>query len=249
MPARHVVPLRASGRLPPLFCLPPVYGLGFAYAGLARELDPERPIYCLQAPGIGNAESFAATIDDAAREYSALLTTVRPVGPYHLFGWSFGGLMAHAVACRLQQQGHRIAQLTVIDAYPRATSVTGRLGSISKYLHAIREHLEDGLQRNGGEVIDRLLRLTINHAMFMKSFRPAVFDGDMLLIAAQENHDLRVLWEPFVRGRIETHAIPWAHMDMMTREPLRVIGPLVEAAATAAAGTLRRDVPATVNVA
>jgi amino acid adenylation domain-containing protein len=249
MPARRVVPLRASGTLPPLFCLPPVYGLSFAYAGLARELDAERPIYCLQATGIRNGESFAVTIDDAAREYAALVTSERPAGPYHLFGWSFGGLMAHAVACQLQQQGQRIAQLTVIDAYPRATSVTGRLGSISNYLNGVREHLQDGLQQAGRDDIDRLLRLTINHAMFMKSFRPAVFDGDMLLVAAQENQDLRGLWEPFVRGTIETHVIPCSHMEMMTREQLRIIGPLVEAGANAGAGLPRLDVTPAVQLA
>lgn len=50
--------------------------------------------------------------------YVAEIRAVQPHGPYHLLGWSFGGLVAHAVAARLEELGEEVALLALLDSYP-----------------------------------------------------------------------------------------------------------------------------------
>src|SRR6185437_10675158 len=94
-------------------CLPPATGLGWSYAGLVRGLDPERPVYALQAVEDG---PLPGSIDELARHYAALVRKIQPSGPWLLAGWSFGALLAHAVACRLEE----VALLALLDGYPLA---------------------------------------------------------------------------------------------------------------------------------
>ncbi|MGH8881423.1 MAG: AMP-binding protein, partial [Stackebrandtia sp.] len=44
-----VLPLRAQGSRPPLFCVHPAAGIGWVYSGLLRGLGAEQPVYGLQA--------------------------------------------------------------------------------------------------------------------------------------------------------------------------------------------------------
>src|SRR5262249_49937648 len=113
-----VLPLRASGNLPPLFCIHPGGGLSLSYSGLMRHLPPDRPIYGLQARGIAHPEMAPETLEDMAADYLQTIQQIQPSGPYNLLGWSLGGLVAHAIATRLQAQGERVALLALLDSYP-----------------------------------------------------------------------------------------------------------------------------------
>ncbi len=53
-----------------------------------------------------------------AAHYVQPIRHVQPTGPYHLLGWSFGGLVAHAIATRLQNAGEQVDLLALLDAYP-----------------------------------------------------------------------------------------------------------------------------------
>ncbi|WP_258040392.1 thioesterase domain-containing protein, partial [Streptomyces sp. SM9] len=48
--------------------------------------------------------------------YLDLLRTVQPSGPYRLLGWSYGGFVAHAMACALQERGEEVELLALLDA-------------------------------------------------------------------------------------------------------------------------------------
>ncbi|CAM5269158.1 thioesterase domain-containing protein [Streptomyces narbonensis] len=96
----------------------PAAGISWVYAGLLRHLGPERPLYGLQARGLTPSELPAAGLDSMVKDYLAQLRSVQPEGPYHLLGWSFGGLVAHALATRLRAEGQEVALLALMDAYP-----------------------------------------------------------------------------------------------------------------------------------
>ncbi|MEE1751002.1 amino acid adenylation domain-containing protein, partial [Streptomyces sp. SP18CS02] len=126
-----VLPLRPRSALAqavPLFCVHPAAGISWVYAGLLRHLGPERPVYGLQARGLTPPEPPAAGFDAMVKDYLAELRSVQPEGPYHLIGWSFGGLVAHALATRLRAEGQEVALLAIMDGYPHlapAPSGTG----------------------------------------------------------------------------------------------------------------------------
>jgi len=113
-----LLPLRARGALPPLFCLHPAGGLSWCYSGLPRHLHPERPVYGLQAAALSGG-GLPSTVGDMARTYLDEIRTVQAHGPYHLLGWSFGGAVAHVVATDLQARGEEVAFLALLDAYPQ----------------------------------------------------------------------------------------------------------------------------------
>ncbi|WOC13045.1 amino acid adenylation domain-containing protein [Gordonia sp. MP11Mi] len=114
--------LRTEGRRPPLFCVHPAGGLAWFYGGLAPHLA-DRPIYGLQDPAVVAGEPELASITDLAKRYVDEIRRVSPTGPYHLLGWSLGGLVAHAMAVELQGRGERVDFLAVMDAAPAGDDV------------------------------------------------------------------------------------------------------------------------------
>ncbi len=100
-----LLPIRSQGSLPPLFCLHPVGGLCWPYANLLRHTHDEQPLYGIQARGFADDRSLPSTLDEVVAESVEQIRSVRPHGPYRLLGWSFGGILAHMVAARLQAEG------------------------------------------------------------------------------------------------------------------------------------------------
>ncbi|HEY1917834.1 MAG TPA: amino acid adenylation domain-containing protein [Streptosporangiaceae bacterium] len=100
----------------PLFVIHPVGGTVSSYLQLARELDEVFQVYGLEAPGLrtdaGTAPSLAALVSD----YTRRIRSVQPAGPYHLAGWSIGGVIAFEIARQLEQSGERVASLVLLDA-------------------------------------------------------------------------------------------------------------------------------------
>ncbi|MES4909178.1 alpha/beta fold hydrolase, partial [Streptomyces sp. NPDC000395] len=117
-PFDPLLPIRSGGEEPPLFCVHPVSGLSWCYAGLLRHIPEGVPIYGLQSRGLMGKEPLPTSLEEMARDYVELMRSVQPVGPYRLLGWSFGGLVAHAIAALLQGQGEVVSLLTMLDAYP-----------------------------------------------------------------------------------------------------------------------------------
>src|SRR5262245_24403445 len=52
------------------------------------------------------------------RSMSTSCVRFSQLGPYHLLGWSFGGLVAHEMAGRLQEAHEDVALLALLDSYP-----------------------------------------------------------------------------------------------------------------------------------
>ncbi|MCP9619502.1 amino acid adenylation domain-containing protein [Nocardia otitidiscaviarum] len=104
----------------PLFCVHPIGGVAWSFAGLAAHTD--RPIYGLQSPALSSTAPLPDSIEDWARLYVKHLRAVQPDGPYHLLGWSLGGVLAHAMAVQLQDEGERVALLAVMDSHLHRTS-------------------------------------------------------------------------------------------------------------------------------
>jgi nonribosomal peptide synthetase DhbF len=113
-----VLPLRTKGTANPLFCVHPALGISWCYAGLLRHVSASRPIYGLQARAILRPESTPETIDNMVDDYVEQILEIQPAGPYYLLGWSFGGLVAQAIAVRLQRLGHQISFLALLDSFP-----------------------------------------------------------------------------------------------------------------------------------
>ena len=249
----RVLSLRPRGSLPPIFCVHPVSGLSWCYAGLLRQLSPERPIYGLQASGIALEAPLPISIEAIAQDYLAAIRELQPTGPYHLLGYSLGGHIAHAMACRLQREGEELALLAIIDSHLFAPAMEvssdreilefgaqlmgldpeepdGKPFNIAARLEVARreEHVLAGLEQ---EHIERILRLAVHHARLAQDFRPGRFEGDLLLFFAAESQtqpQLSETWAAYAAGRIEAHGIDCGHRDMTQPVHMTAIGRLLE---------------------
>ena len=130
-----LVALRGSGAKPPLFCMHPIGGTTvFCFDPLARALGPEQPVYGLQARLANPARNGHETIEAMAQRYLSAVRAARPEGPYHLCGWSLGGVVAFEMAQQLTRAGIAVGSLTLFDTYvPLAHSRFDR-GSIIKMI-------------------------------------------------------------------------------------------------------------------
>jgi thioesterase domain-containing protein len=211
--------LRSGSDLPPLFCVHPAGGFGWSYAGLLRHLRSGRPIYALQARGLSSTGDGTAStelpesVGEVAEDCLAMIRSVQPEGPYHLLGWSFGGLVAHEVASRLQASGGEVALLTLLDSFPkpgadRATTqdvmaerdfLAGMLDLAGYDSVAVAdaaadpERVAELLARHGGvfagldaERITMLHRIFENNARLAARHVPGAYEGDALLFTATE---------------------------------------------------------------
>lgn len=115
-----LVPLAAGdGRRPPLVLVHPGLGTTLCFVDLARRLaadaDGGPSILGLQAPGLADGEATPDRVEEFARRYIDALQRRCAGGPVHLAGYSFGGLVAFEMACRLQEAGAPVASLTILD--------------------------------------------------------------------------------------------------------------------------------------
>ncbi|MGH3779458.1 MAG: condensation domain-containing protein, partial [Pseudonocardiaceae bacterium] len=208
-----ILPLRTQGRHPPLFCIHPRGGISWSYCGLIKYLGPDHPIYGVQARSLARPEPRPTSIEQMAADYANQIRKVQPVGPYCLLGWSFGGLVAHAVATELQQHGDQVALLAILDAYPtcghhahkevRALDEHDMLIALLDTVdHDLKIEIREGksltyanamgILRSRGSALasleehhlSTLSEISTNNSHIAIDFIPSRFRGDLLLFTA-----------------------------------------------------------------
>jgi amino acid adenylation domain-containing protein len=112
-----LVPIRASGTREPLFCIHASGGQVMPYYALAASLDSNRPVYGLQSRALAGPHLEHESIERMAAEYADAIRRKQPEGPYHLMGWSMGGVIAVSVAGELERSGQKVAFVGLIDSY------------------------------------------------------------------------------------------------------------------------------------
>ncbi|MFD7257616.1 amino acid adenylation domain-containing protein [Streptomyces sp. NPDC059874] len=256
----HFTPMltiQPEGDRTPLFCVHSGVGLSLSYLTLVPYLHPDQPVYALQSPTVVDGAPLPESIEENAAEYIRLIKEVRPEGPYHLLGWSFGGLLAYEMAVQLRAAGDEVGLLTVMDSFPRTDAVDERdeqvrLGWLMEGIGHHRDEfggrrlapddlyetlLRDGspLARMGRERLGRVVDLMGRHQLLNTRYKPGEYAGDVELFLAEhspwgEVTDKDVLWKEFMTGSVRVHRIDCAHDDMLNPEPLTAIGPALRTA-------------------
>jgi amino acid adenylation domain-containing protein len=111
----HLVALRPHGSGRPLFIVHGMFGNVVHLRALAEGLDTNRPIYGLQAQGADLRLPPHTTTAEMASAYLFAIREIQPSGPYALAGYSFGGLIAFEMACRLLESGEHVDVLALFD--------------------------------------------------------------------------------------------------------------------------------------
>jgi nonribosomal peptide synthetase DhbF len=236
-----LLPIRSTGRSIPLFCIHPGGGFSWSYSRLIPHIPADHPIYGLQARNLVERKNVPKTIEEMATEYLSFIQEIQPVGPYNLLGWSFGGLVAHAIATHLQSVGQEVALLALLDSYPShgASSLhsSGAQHDIERYFAGAADDLVrnalDNLRREGQiqftleeHHFDAITGVLMNNVRLMGKFVPQRFHGDVLLFvtATGEAKPPIETWKSFVDGEIKVHCLDCTHDTMMDSLPAAKVG-------------------------
>ena len=111
-----LIPLQTAGTRVPFFCVHPAGGIVYCFGELARAMGQDRPFWGFQARGLDGEAAPVADITQMATDYVAALRVTQPEGPYHLGGWSLGGLVAFEMARQLVADGEAVATLAILDS-------------------------------------------------------------------------------------------------------------------------------------
>ncbi|WP_175361082.1 alpha/beta fold hydrolase [Bradyrhizobium sp. STM 3843] len=110
----HVVELRRSDRGTPLVCFPGSGGDPRIFCELAAALGESQSVYAINMEWLCRARG-RFTVEQVAALYLDVVQSIKGAGPYCLCGYSFGGIVAYEIARLLQEQGHRVAFVALLD--------------------------------------------------------------------------------------------------------------------------------------
>jgi amino acid adenylation domain-containing protein len=109
----RLIPL-AAGTGDPIYCWPGLGGYPMNLRLLADRVGLGRPFYGIQAYGINVGEEPYSTIRQMAEADVRMIRERQPVGPYLLWGYSFGARVAFEAAYQLEAAGEEVAHLFLI---------------------------------------------------------------------------------------------------------------------------------------
>ncbi|MFC8313387.1 amino acid adenylation domain-containing protein [Gordonia sp. NPDC057258] len=244
LPLRRTSSDAGSDAPAPLFVVHPAIGLSWSFTSLLPHLPADRAVYGLQHPAFAG-DPCPQTIADLAQVYVAKLRTVSPEGPYHLLGWSLGGLIAHEMAVQLQEAGETVEQLVVLDSYVVAERPDlDTEASIAELMREFGLDVPDGGEEGTEPSVADAFRvisaaggalgglseetLTTVHEVFRhasplaRNWRPRVFDGDLTFVTATvDAHDgppAVTDWRSKVTGRVVEVQATSTHARMLLPE-------------------------------
>lgn len=111
----RILPVRAEGRLPPLFIAHNVGGdVGFGTT-MAMALGGDQPVYATYSLTGANEAAGPERMEEQAAALVEAIRSVQPHGPYYLIGYSFGAHLALEIAQQFLDAREPIAFLGVID--------------------------------------------------------------------------------------------------------------------------------------
>ncbi|GAC66273.1 non-ribosomal peptide synthetase [Gordonia soli] len=194
---------RNEGTPAPLFVIHPAIGLSWSFTSLLPHIAGDRAVYGLQNPSLSGAQA-PATIADLAADYVARIREIAPHGPYHLLGWSLGGIVAQEVAVALQRDGHDVGQLVLLDSYvvadrpelhvaPSVRELLSEFGLDvgTEDAEPDLDEVADALHGTAGPLaelsrddLEAVYRVFVDASPLAESWQPRTFSGDAVFVSA-----------------------------------------------------------------
>jgi amino acid adenylation domain-containing protein len=199
-----------------LFCFPPGVGYGIAYIGLAKYLE-DYTLYCF---------NFLEH-DQRLDKYIELITGHQPCGPYRLFAFSAGGELAMEVANRLEQQGHEVSDIILLDCY-RTTS-HWQASTLKEFLDVVLQSLE----AMGIEFLkDKVTQKINQYTLYLRNLSLVPSNAGIHLVTAEDRKEresrylpgkqkkqnkdpISIDWAELTRGNCTTYNGFGLHVQML----------------------------------
>jgi thioesterase domain-containing protein len=253
-----VLPLR-EGTGPPLFCAPPLVGVSWCYLALSQRIQSGNPVFGLQSRGLRRQEPLPVDMAELARDFADQIRLVQPDGPHHLFGWSLGGNMAHAIAEELERRGHEVGLLVLGDATPALPYSFGRaadnawrvcnfvlrefgyqpaiaqdeLAPEARLLALVRARPGLGFDSWPDERVLTLPRVVRNNLAISQAHRPGRVSCPVLFLSATREQPPTAKkvasWRPHAGGAIDAVEVDCLHEHMLLPQPVQQLAAAISA--------------------
>jgi thioesterase domain-containing protein len=254
--APMVVALRGEGVGAPFFCFTGGGAPGITLRALSE--TTEHPFYGIQPRGLEERALPDHSVAAAARRAMRGVRAAQSMGPYFVGGYSFGGLLAFEMACRLVAEGERIGLLVILDtpAPGHDRAVHTRRARLHARAQGLQRETPDTGLRRPAVVMSRAAGFAARSAVAHAERRFALTSAGLLprrgleqyelflrlsSRMAREYHPTTVLDAPalVIRTAGEGHSGMGAHDDLGWSELIR--GPItVVEVASDHLGLLRR---------
>src|SRR5581483_10293858 len=140
-----LVTLQPNGSEAALFCIHGGDGGTLVYRALSEHFGADRPLHALEAPWLAGG-TMHETVEEMAAFYINQIQRVQRRGPYHLAGYSLGGVVAYEMAQQLRAKGEEVGLIVLFDSYnpgrpPRRLNLRERI--------AMNRRLANGMNLGG----------------------------------------------------------------------------------------------------
>jgi aspartate racemase len=220
----NFVALSNQGSQPPLICIHGGDGGILFYRELASLMTGDFPIHAIESLDLGNSGKIEpASVEETATAYVHDLLARYPNGPFRLAGYSFGGVVAHEMACQLESMGYPVEFLGLFDTHNLAAShrayspperfrifwnqtrdlpFSGRIGQlfdrIIEGIHTnrrVRADLKEAATHGPAAAHSDIRRVQVREENWraMQAYRPRPFGGRITLFKAIIDSD-KVEW-------------------------------------------------------
>jgi len=194
-----LVPLKAGDGRPPVFFIHGVGGNVVEILPTARQMTYPGAVIGIQARGLAGEGPAHTSVEAMAVDYLREIKAHQRHGPYHLCGYSFGGLVAFEMARRLQEAGEEVGLVGLFDtmmspvrwplrawlaiAGRRIAGLSERVGARlrGRTAPAVEKSLSRrGLQKSTSASI---LKVTANALIASARYRPGFYAGELTLFS------------------------------------------------------------------
>ncbi|MGA8431127.1 MAG: amino acid adenylation domain-containing protein [Candidatus Sulfotelmatobacter sp.] len=232
-----LVPIQPEGDRPPFFCIHGLGGTVLRFHALAQHMGTDRPFYGVQAQGLEGDRAFHSKVEEMAAFYIKEIRALQPEGPYHLGGYSLGGLIAFEMSRQLQADGQEVGLLALLDTYPGKPKSTKLLLSTLltlprheqlSYIAQRAKRIRKGIKRRF-EALFLPAPLKAVRKVFSvaeEGYKPQVYFGSATWFRATEK-GLRGVdnptddWSKWVTGGVEVHEIEGDHGSILKEPQVR----------------------------
>jgi thioesterase domain-containing protein/acyl carrier protein len=247
---------KGAPHVKPLYLVHGAGGNVLNFRSLSGYIDANIPFYALKALGSDGETEIHETIEEMASCYVAAILKNQPEGPYHLAGYSGGGVIAFEMAQQMRAAGHQVGNLIFFDTLapdidPQPVSFLEKLWTArhwslgfalkwpirkwrslaaGKEMEQIAEYLEKG-EKIPDELVGQ--RMTQAYLAAERRYRPADYPDDVLLFKGSQasveflRAGPQLGWDKFVSGNIDVMIFDCDHFNMMIDPTIGEIGKIL----------------------
>jgi acyl carrier protein len=222
---RCLVPIRPNGEGLPILCIHGQHGVSEFARELAEKVILRRQFFGFRAMGLRRGEKPLPTVQKIAAHYIAEIKSVRPNGPYIVYGQCPTAYIAYEIAQRLVQGGDTVAGLILVDPFPTIPAIQ----YLGAQLIAEKVRLTESFARQmtrfpAGGFTSAAARDKFIFDLFIPivgAYTPKPFAGKALLICSQMGSGVllnKTTGFPALIADLQTATIRGHHLDPFKAE-------------------------------